>query len=95
MYFYCLTTIIVTYPLLVDKNGNPINQKTLMRLLGYGKTAISKMITSLESKKCLIRIWHERETYFVLNPFIMWCGVSIDKRLGELFKNIGYIPMNE
>lgn len=81
--------------LLVDKNGNPINQKTLMRLLGYGKTAISKMINSLEDKKCLVRIWKNKETYFIINPYLMWCGVNIDKRLTELFKNIGYIPMNE
>lgn len=87
--------LLYEYNLLVDKNGNPINQKTLMELLGYGKTAISKMINSLERKKCLIRIWYERETYFIINPFIMLCGTTVDKRLPELFTTVGYIPMNE
>ena len=87
--------LLYEYNLLVDKDGNPINQKTLMKLLGYGKTAISKMINSLERKKCLIRIWYERETYFIVNPFIMLCGTTVDKRLPELFTTIGYIPMNE
>lgn len=93
-FLYSLTSYLLwEYNLLVDKEGLPLNQKRLMSLTGYKKTAISGLIKSLEEKKCLIRVWDNKETYFIVNPYLMWFGEKINKEIPNLFEAIGYVPM--
>ena len=79
--------------LLIDEYGEPLNQKRLSELLNCDRSKMNRMIISLEKKKCLIRIRKSRDSYFVLNPYLVWGGINIDKRLAELFVTIGYEPM--
>jgi len=76
--------------LLVDSEGKPLNQKRLCEELELGRSTVSQYIKTLEYKKCLIRIWHERNTYFLINPNLMFKGVKIYKAISEFFKIIGY-----
>ena len=76
--------------LLIDAEGKPLNQKRLCEELGLGRKSVSQYIISLEKKKCLIRIWHERNTYFLVNPNLMFKGIKIYKVISEFFKIIGY-----
>jgi len=76
--------------LLIDDEGRPLNQKRLCKELELGRKSVSQYIISLEKKKCLIRIWHERNTYFLINPNLMFKGVKIYKVISEFFKIIGY-----
>lgn len=95
-FLYSLSSYLLwEYNLLVDKDGLPLNQKRLMKLTGYQKTSISRLIKSLEDKKCLIRIWDNKETYFIINPYLMWFGEKINKEIPNLFETIGYIPMKK
>lgn len=79
--------------LLVDKEGLPMNQKRLIEVLGMSRTKVSNTIKSLESKKCLIRIWDGKETYYLINPYLMWLGCNINSELPKLFEMIGYNPL--
>lgn len=93
-FLYSLSSYLLwEYNLLVDKDGLPLNQKRLMESLNYKKTAISGLIKSLEEKKCLIRVWDNKETYFIINPYLMWFGEKINKEMPKLFETVGYIPM--
>lgn len=93
-FLYSLSSYLLwEYNLLVDKDGLPLNQKRLMEALNYKKTAMSGLIKSLEEKKCLIRIWDNKETYFIVNPYLMWFGEKINKEMPKLFETVGYIPM--
>lgn len=79
--------------LLIDEYGEPLNQKRLSEVLNCDRSKMNRMIMSLEKKKCLIRIRKSRDSYFVLNPYLVWGGINIDRRLAELFVTIGYEPM--
>lgn len=93
-FLYSLSSYLLwEYNLLVDKEGLPLNQKRLMTLMGYKARAISGIIKSLEEKKCLIRVWDGKETYFIINPYIMWFGEKINKEIPSLFEAVGYVPM--
>lgn len=95
-FLYSLSSYLLwEYNLLVDKEGLPLNQKRLMDKLGYKKTAISGLIKSLEEKKCLIRIWDKKDTYFIINPYLMWFGEKINKEIPKLFEVVGYEPMRK
>lgn len=95
-FLYSLSSYLLwEYNLLVDKDGLPLNQKRLMDKLGYKKTAISGLIKSLEEKKCLIRIWDKKDTYFIINPYLMWFGEKINKEIPKLFEIVGYEPMRK
>ena len=93
-FLYSLSSYLLwEYNLLVDKEGLPLNQKRLMELMGYKPRTMSGMIKSLEEKKCLIRIWDGKETYFIINPYLMWFGERINKEIPNLFETIGYVPL--
>lgn len=95
-FLYSLSSYLLwEYNLLVDKDGLPLNQKRLMDKLGYKKTAVSGLIKSLEEKKCLIRIWDKKDTYFIINPYLMWFGEKINKEIPKLFEIVGYEPMRK
>lgn len=81
--------------LLVDNEGKPLNQKSLLKELGMGRTSVSNNIKSLERKKCLIRIWDGRDVYFLINPYLMIKGQKINKDIPNLFELIDYVPMSK
>lgn len=83
--------------LLVDNEGLPINQKRLMELLGLSRSTVSNTIKSLENKKCIIRIFTgiNKQCYYIVNPYLMCNGKSINKDIPKLFTLIGYIPMSK
>lgn len=91
LFLYSLSSYLLWEEnLLVDAEGKPLNQKRLCEELELGRKAVSQYIISLEKKKCLIRIWHERNTYFLINPFLMFKGKKIYKVISDFFKIIGY-----
>lgn len=93
-FLYSISSFLLwEYNLLVDKEGLPLNQKRLIEKLDVSRATVSNTIRSLENKKCLIRIWCNNETYFLINPYLMWLGQNINKDLPKLFEMIGYEPM--
>lgn len=79
--------------LLVDKDGLPLNQKSLIKELEITRKTVYKYTKSLESKKCLIRLYDGRDVYYIINPNLMFFGERINKGLPKLFELIDYIPM--
>lgn len=81
--------------LLIDKDGKPMNQKALCLNTGMNRNKVSNCIKSLEEKKCLIRIWDGRDVYYLVNPFLSYKGVNINKGIPKLFEMIGYECLNK
>lgn len=76
--------------LLVNKEGIPLNQARLAKELELDRKTISRNIKSLENKKCLVRIWDGKDTYYIVNPYLMIKGQEINKTIPKLFDLVGY-----
>ncbi|MGL5327749.1 MAG: hypothetical protein ACRDD7_00680 [Peptostreptococcaceae bacterium] len=81
--------------LLIDKEGKPMNQKALCLNSGMNRNKVSSTVKSLEEKKCLIRIWDGRDIYYLVNPFLVYKGMNINKGIPKLFEMIGYECLNK
>jgi len=91
LFLYSLSSFLLWEEnLLVDKEGIPLNQTRLAEALEINRKTVYRNIKSLESKKCLIRIWDYKDTYFIINPYLMMKGQEINKALPKLFDLIGY-----
>lgn len=77
--------------LLINEEGQPINQKMLITLTKMDKKKISNCTKSLENKKCLIRIWDGKFVYYLINPNLMFKGTKINRGIPKLFSLLGYI----
>lgn len=77
--------------LLIDNEGNPMNQKMLCDITGYNRKKVYRYTKSLEDKKCLIRVWDGRDVYYIINPNLIFKGQNIDRGIPKLFTLIGYV----
>lgn len=77
--------------LLIDDEGYPIDQKKLCKLSGMNRNKVSSAVKSLEHKKCMLRIWSGKHTFYLVNPSLMFKGVNINKSIPKLFEMIGYV----
>jgi hypothetical protein len=76
--------------LIVDEENNPLNQKLLSEKLKVDRKTIQRYMKSLELKKCIISIPVGKDTFYLVNPNIMYCGRNINMVLPALFSEIGY-----
>lgn len=91
MFLYSLSDFLLWEDnLLVDEDGLPLNQKGLIKALEVDRKTVYRNIKSLEEKKCLIRIWDGRNTYYLLNPYLIFKGQKINKTIPQLFDMLGY-----
>ena len=70
------------------KNGKPVRMKDLPKLSGLSETTVKKQIKGLLEDDVIrkIRDKKERQTYIVVNPFIVYIGRKIYLSLYEEFK---------
>lgn len=80
--------------MLVDDEGNPLNQKRLSDLMDISTRTIRTNMKSLEEKKCIFSIPYDKEVYYLVNPYLLYKGGKINMVLPALFTEIGYIPKN-
>jgi hypothetical protein len=79
--------------MLVDNNNLPLNQKSLADLLDISPKTVQRNMKTLEEKKCIFSIPLKTETFYVVNPFLLYRGSKINLILPALFTDIGYIPL--
>lgn len=75
---------------LVDLNNKPLNQKSLAYLLEVNPKTIQRNMNSLEYKKCIFSIPYGNETFYVVNPFLLYKGAKINMLIPALFTEMGY-----
>lgn len=76
--------------LLVDEKENPLNQVMLAKRLDLNIKTIQRYMKNLVEKKIIYEIHYGKEIYYLVNPFLMYCGKNINSILPALFINIGY-----
>lgn len=79
--------------MLVDENGNPLNQTELSKLMDISTRTIRNNMKTLEEKKCIFSIPYNKDTYYLVNPYLLYKGGKINIVLPTLFVECGYIPM--
>lgn len=90
---YSLINTLIQYMGYMDnkleyKNGKPVRMKDLPKLSGLSETTVKKQIKGLLEDDVIrkIRDKKERQTYIVVNPFIVYIGRKIYLSLYEEFK---------
>jgi biotin operon repressor len=78
--------------MLVDEDGNPLNQTELSKLMDISTRTIRNNMKSLEEKKCIFSIPYDKDIYYLVNPYLLYKGGKINMVLPALFSEIGYIP---
>lgn len=79
--------------MLVDEEGNPLNQTELAKLMDISTRTIRNNMKSLEEKKCVFSIPYEKDVYYLINPYLLYKGSKINMYLPVLFTDCGYIPL--
>lgn len=79
--------------MLVDEEGNPLNQTELAKLMDISTRTIRNNMKSLEEKKCVFSIPYEKDVYYLINPYLLYKGSKINMYLPALFTECGYVPM--
>ncbi len=79
--------------MLVDDDGNPLNQISLSKKMEISTRTIRNNMKSLEEKKCVFSIPYDKDVYYLVNPYLLYKGRKINMVLPALFTEIGYIPM--
>jgi len=79
--------------MLVDDDGNPLNQTNLAKLMGISTRTIRNSMKILEEKKCIFSIPYDKDVYYLVNPYLLYKGGKINSILPAVFTEIGYIPM--
>ena len=90
---YSLINTLIKYMGYMDnkleyKNGKPVRMKDLPKLSGLSETTVKKQIKGLLADDVIrkIRDKKARQTYIVVNPFIVYIGRKIYLSLYEEFK---------
>lgn len=90
---YSLINTLIQYMGYMDnkleyKNGKPVRMKDLPKLSGLSETTVKKQIKGLLADDVIrkIRDKKARQTYIVVNPFIVYIGRKIYLSLYEEFK---------
>lgn len=81
--------------LLIDEEGKPMSQKVLCEATGMDRKKVYNNTKSLETKKCLLRIYDGRDVYYMLNPNLCYKGQSINKGIPKIFSMIGYVSLSD
>jgi acyl-CoA synthetase (AMP-forming)/AMP-acid ligase II len=76
--------------LIVDENNEPMNQNKLAAKMNVDRKTIQRNMKSLEEKKCVVSVWIGKEKFFIVNPYLMYCGKNINLLLPSVFIEIGY-----
>lgn len=79
--------------MLVDEEGNPLNQTELSKRLEISTRTIRNNMKTLEDKKCIFSIPYDKDVYYLVNPYLLYKGSKINVYLPRLFTECGYIPM--
>ena len=72
-----------------------MSQKVLCEATGMDRKKIYNNTKSLETKKCLLRIYDGRDVYYMLNPNLCYKGQSINKGIPKIFSMIGYVNLSD
>lgn len=78
--------------MLVDEDGNPLNQTGLSKLMDISTRTIRNNMKSLEEKKCIYSIPYDKDVYYLVNPYLLYKGGKINLVLPALFTEVGYMP---
>jgi len=76
--------------LIVDLEDNPLNQIGLADLLGIDRRTVNRNMKSLGSKLAIVSYELGKETFYLVNPYLMYCGQNINILVPKLFDTIGY-----
>ena len=74
-----------------DETGKPLNQQSLAKATGVDRTTIYRNIEGLIKKKIICVINKDTNKYYLVNPFVMYAGSKINKKIVKLFQIIGYV----
>lgn len=81
--------------LIVDEENNAINRKSLAKKMECNESTIYRNMKKLEECNCVFSIPFENETFYLVNPFLMYYGANINSVLPCLFLEQGYVPNEE
>lgn len=76
--------------LIVDLEDNPINQNQLAELLDIHRRTVNRNMKSLQEKLVIVSYKLGKETFYLVNPYLMYCGKNINILIPKLFDMIGY-----
>lgn len=76
--------------IIVNENDEAINQQQLADLLGIDRRTVNRNMKSLGQKKIIIYCKLGKETFYLVNPYLFYCGQNINIHVPMLFDTIGY-----
>lgn len=76
--------------LIVDLEDNPLNQISLATLLDIDRRTVNRNMKNLRGKLAIVSYELGKETFYLVNPYLLYCGKNINILVPRLFDTIGY-----
>lgn len=80
--------------LIIDSNGQLMNIQMMCKEFNMSKRKIIDVTNSLYQKLLLFKIKNGKNTYLLMNPYIMYFGSNINLDIAKMFINAGFVPYN-
>jgi hypothetical protein len=76
--------------LIVDEENIPLNQKELAIKMNMSIRQLQRYMNELIKKKCIVSIRNKNESFYLVNPYLLFTGQKINMSIPKLFDIIGY-----
>lgn len=76
--------------LIVDLEDKPLNQIGLAELLEIDRRTVNRNMKSLGKKLAIVSYELGKETFYLVNPYLLYCGQNINILIPRLFDQSGY-----
>ena len=80
--------------LIIDSDGQLMNIQMMCKEFNMSKRKIIDVTNSLYQKLLLFKIKNGKNTYLLMNPYIMHFGSNINLDIAKMFINAGFVPYN-
>lgn len=80
--------------LIIDSDGQLMNIQMMCKEFNMSKRKIIDVTNSLYQKLLLFKIKNGKNTYLLMNPYIMYFGSNINLDIAKMFINAGFVPYN-
>lgn len=80
--------------LIIDSDGQLMNIQMMCKEFNMSKRKIIDVTNSLYQKLLLFKIKNGKNTYLLMNPYIMYFGSNINLDIAKMFINAGFVPCN-
>lgn len=75
---------------LVDDEDKPLNQTRLAEKMGIHPKTVRENMKSLEEKGIIYEVKIKNDVYYLVNPYLVFCGQNLNVNIPILFDEMGY-----